>query len=107
MRSQVFSDVGLTDEFWVTVREQPSATDDSPSGSHPDAVSRTIARARLNARELEVLGRLAAAESQKQISHAMSLSIHTVDTHVRNIYAKLGAHSRAAVIATAMRAGLI
>lgn len=48
----------------------------------------------LSPRELEVLQRLAAGESNKLIARAFSLSPHTVKRHVANILNKLGASSR-------------
>lgn len=48
----------------------------------------------LSPRELEVLQRLAAGESNKLIARAFDLSPHTVKRHVANILNKLGATSR-------------
>lgn len=48
----------------------------------------------LSARELEVLERIAAGDSNKLIARALDLSPHTVKRHVANILDKLGAASR-------------
>ncbi len=48
----------------------------------------------LTARELEVLGRIAAGDSNKVIARAFDLSLHTVKRHVANILGKVGAESR-------------
>ncbi len=48
----------------------------------------------LSARELEVLQRMAAGDSNKLIARAFDLSPHTVKRHVANILDKLGAASR-------------
>ena len=48
----------------------------------------------LTQRESEVLGYLAHGHSSNYISEQMSLSVHTVKTHVRHIYAKLDVHTR-------------
>jgi DNA-binding NarL/FixJ family response regulator len=50
----------------------------------------------LTRRELEVLGHLAAGETNKAIAAELVLSVRTVDRHVSNILAKLGVSSRAA-----------
>jgi LuxR family maltose regulon positive regulatory protein len=48
----------------------------------------------LSARELEVLERIAAGESNKVIARALDLSLHTVKRHVANILGKLGVATR-------------
>lgn len=48
----------------------------------------------LSARELDVLARIAAGESNKLIARALDLSPHTVKRHVANILEKLGISSR-------------
>jgi len=49
----------------------------------------------LSQREQEVLDLLARGYLYKEISEALSLSDHTVDTYLRRIYEKLHVHSRA------------
>jgi len=48
----------------------------------------------LSSRELEVLTRIAAGDSNKLIARAFDLSPHTVKRHVANIFDKLGLSSR-------------
>lgn len=61
----------------------------------------------LTARELEILQLLVEAHTQKQIARTLDLSPHTVDTHLRNIYAKLHVHSRSGAVAKATRERLV
>jgi DNA-binding CsgD family transcriptional regulator len=61
----------------------------------------------LTDREREILQLLVEERSQKQIAHALGLSPHTVDTHLRNIYAKLRVHSRGGAVARALRDRLV
>ena len=49
---------------------------------------------RLTARELEVLQLMAQGASTIEIRHRLSISEHTVRSHVRSLLAKLGAHTR-------------
>ena len=49
---------------------------------------------RLSVRELEVLRRIAAGDSNKLIARALDLSLHTVKRHVANILGKLALESR-------------
>ncbi len=61
----------------------------------------------LTARELEVLDLVAEGLSNKLIAHRLSISEHTVKTHVASIFAKLGASSRTEAVSQAIRRGLI
>jgi DNA-binding NarL/FixJ family response regulator len=61
----------------------------------------------LTAREAEVLRLLAGGRSNRAIAAALGLSVRTAERHVANVYAKLGAHSRAAAAAYAVRHGLV
>ena len=58
------------------------------------AALRGAASTTLTARELEVLGCIAAGDSNKVIARALELSPHTVKRHVANILDKLGLVSR-------------
>jgi DNA-binding NarL/FixJ family response regulator len=60
----------------------------------------------LTARELEVLGLLAAGRSNKAIAEALVVSPSTVHQHVINIYQKLGVHSRTEAAGYAFQYGL-
>lgn len=53
----------------------------------------------LTRRELEVLSLLAAGQSNKQIADTQSVSPNTVKFHVRNLFEKLGVHSRSQAVA--------
>lgn len=61
----------------------------------------------LTKREQEVLHCLVDGLKLKQIAEALYLSRHTVDSHIRNIYRKMHEHTRARVVAKAVREGLI
>lgn len=64
------------------------------------------ALARLSKRELEVLALVAAGKTNKQIATALYISEHTVARHVSNLLNKLGAPSRTAAAARALKLGL-
>jgi two-component system nitrate/nitrite response regulator NarL len=61
----------------------------------------------LTAREREVLELLALGLSNKSIADRLGVSVHTVKFHVNSILAKLGADSRTAAVASALRRGLV
>jgi DNA-binding CsgD family transcriptional regulator len=59
------------------------------------------------AREREILALLASGSTDGQIAEVLDLSPATVQTHVRNAKAKLGARTRAQAVAMALQGGLI
>ena len=69
------------------------------------AVSRAFP-AGLSAREVEVLGLMAAGQSNHEIAAALFLSERTVHAHVRHILSKTDTENRAAATAFAVRNGL-
>jgi DNA-binding NarL/FixJ family response regulator len=73
----------------------------SSAGAHGDEVDA------LTAREREVLELLALGLSNKSIADRLGVSVHTVKFHVNSILAKLGADSRTAAVASALRRGLV
>jgi DNA-binding NarL/FixJ family response regulator len=66
-----------------------------------------MALERLTARELEVLNLIAEGQSSEQAAQRLGVSAATVKTHLRNVSAKLRAHSRLEAVAIALRRGLI
>jgi LuxR family maltose regulon positive regulatory protein len=52
---------------------------------------------------LEVLRLLAAGLTNAQISERLSISLNTVKSHLKTVYAKLEAHNRTQAIAHARR----
>lgn len=63
--------------------------------------------AHLTLREKELLGYLAQGFSYSQAAGAMQISLGTTQTHVRNLYRKLGVHSGLQALSKAKQQGLI
>ena len=88
------------------VREQlgaflPGTPHVLPRPSFPDHLTR---------REVEVLRLIAAGEDNQRIAALLVLSVRTVERHISNIYAKIGAQgpaSRAMATAYALRHDLV
>jgi DNA-binding CsgD family transcriptional regulator len=59
------------------------------------------------ARERQILSMLGGGDTDVQIAEKLKLSPATVQTHVRNAKAKMGARTRAQAVAMAIRGGLI
>jgi len=75
----------------------------APGTTRPEAPSLP---AGLTAREVEVLRLVAAGDSNGEIARQLSLSVHTVERHLANIYRKIDARGRADATAYVLRHGL-
>jgi two-component system, NarL family, nitrate/nitrite response regulator NarL len=53
-----------------------------------------------------VLGRIAAGQDTQQMAREMNIAISTLRSYVKNVFAKLGAHSRLEAAAVASQASL-
>jgi DNA-binding NarL/FixJ family response regulator len=71
---------------------------DAGDGARIDALTR---------REREVLALLADGHTTQEVSEALSISIMTVQSHVKNVLAKLGVHSKVEAIRFAWRSGAL
>ena len=61
----------------------------------------------LSARESEVLSLIAKGFSFAEIARLLTISTHTVTTHVKKIYQKLAVHSRGEAVYEASKLGLV
>ncbi|MEZ5384032.1 MAG: response regulator transcription factor [Prosthecobacter sp.] len=61
----------------------------------------------LSPREHDLLKLLVEGLTAKEIADRMQVSIHTTSTHTRNLFTKLGVHSRAAAVARALKDRLV
>ncbi len=77
------------------VRVSRLGTDD---GARIDALTR---------REREVLALLADGHTTQEVSAALSISVMTVQSHVKSVLAKLGVHSKVEAIRFAWRSGVL
>jgi DNA-binding NarL/FixJ family response regulator len=57
---------------------------------------------KFSSREKEIIAMVASAKCRKAIAFELDLSIHTVDTHLRNIRLKTNTHSLPELIIWAM-----
>ena len=64
-------------------------------------------RGLLSPREQEVLALIARGFSYAEIARLQSLSVHTVQTHIKNLYGKLSVHSKSEAVFEATRMGLL
>ncbi len=77
----------------------------SSAGAHSDLQDEP--RPVLSLREQEVLELIARGFSYLEISNLRSISVHTVQTHIKNLYAKLAVHSKSEAVYEATRLGLL
>jgi DNA-binding NarL/FixJ family response regulator len=62
---------------------------------------------RFTRQEQRVLELMARGLLMKEIADHLTVSYHTVDTHLRNIYSKLHVHTRTSAVAKVLREGLV
>jgi DNA-binding CsgD family transcriptional regulator len=62
---------------------------------------------RLSAREQEIARLISAGHTNKTVAAVLDISLWTVDTHIRRIFAKLGVRSRSAMVAHLAELGLL
>jgi len=83
------------------VSEPEQAHTLSPKSHEPEWVEP------LSKRELEVLQLIAKGLTNQEIGSRLFLSLNTVKAHTRNIYGKLGVHSRTQAVARARAFGVL
>jgi DNA-binding CsgD family transcriptional regulator len=96
--------VHLADGVWLTLRaarlgeaDEIAVTIERTSpGERLDLCSRACG---LTSREAELLGHLATGADTRQTAESMFLSEHTVQDHLKAIFAKTGAPNRRALLA--------
>lgn len=62
---------------------------------------------RLTGREVQILQLTADGLSLEQIAESLSISPHTIRTHLQNVLTKLGVHSKLEAITFAIRTGKV
>jgi predicted ATPase/DNA-binding CsgD family transcriptional regulator len=85
----------------LAVPGQPQADDASQKPINPSV------KAGLTPRERDVLRLLVEGRTDKEIAEALFIGARTVQTHVANLFAKLGVNARAEAAAIAVRRGLV
>ncbi|SFQ23254.1 response regulator transcription factor [Variovorax sp. 770b2] len=88
-------------------RSLQSASILGPGTAAPEAVFDENERGLLSAREHEVLTLIARGFSYAEIARLKGLSVHTVQTHIKNLYGKLAVHSKSEAVFEATRLGLL
>jgi len=71
------------------------------------SIAAHVSDAALSDREVQVLRLVAAGNSNKQISHVLSINEETTKTHLKNILSKLHASDRTHAVTLALRRGII
>ena len=79
----------------------------APKPASSDAPARRGMPFRLTAREQDVLERLTAGRTNREIASDLFISEKTASVHVSNVKSKLGASGRAEIAAIAVRLGLV
>lgn len=72
-----------------------------------EASANSLSRGVLSPREHEVLSLISRGFSYAEIARLQCLSVHTVQTHIKRLYAKLSVHSKSEAVFEATRMGLL
>jgi DNA-binding NarL/FixJ family response regulator len=83
-------------------RTQPAA-----AAAHAGSAAAPGDTSPLSAREIDILRLVSKGLSCAEVGEHLSISTHTVVTHVKNIYRKLAVHSRAEAVFEASQMGLL
>jgi DNA-binding CsgD family transcriptional regulator len=67
----------------------------------------SMAEVRLTTREIDVLRLIARGYSYARAAQRLGVSPHTVASHIKKMYRKLGVHSSGAAVLQATRLGII
>ena len=73
----------------------------------PQPARQALPPAALTSRETEVLRRLSQGLTLAEVGKELTLSVNTVKTHVKNVYARLDVSSRIAAVDAARRMGIL
>ena len=77
-----------------TALDATQESQEAHASDKADVVGAVVARHGLSPREADVLRLLVAGESTAQIQDELCIAAGTFNYHMRNIYSKLGVHSR-------------
>jgi DNA-binding CsgD family transcriptional regulator len=80
-----------------------TATGTSPHAMRKASGNACPAPNGLTAREVQILRKVAEGSTNKEIANEFGLAVSTVERHLVNLYAKIGARGRADAIAFALR----
>jgi LuxR family maltose regulon positive regulatory protein len=98
MPRHVTAHAGLLSDILDILRGLPAALRHEPSRAVPEQLSPS---------ELRVLRYLPTNLSRPEIASELSVSVNTVNTHIRNIYAKLQAQDRSSAVQRAREMRLL
>lgn len=91
----------LAEELLERVLDQPGAA------SFQSNNQATVAGHPFTRRELEVLRLMAGGKANKQIAEALYVSLHTVETHIKNMYSKCEAKNKVELILFGQKTGVL
>jgi DNA-binding NarL/FixJ family response regulator len=101
----------LQHALWAAVRSESPV----PRKMIPEVLRRvaqprppsTTANVALTSRELQILRGAAKGFTSKKLAQETGLAVPSVETHLRNIFRKLGASNRGEAVSTALKLGLV
>lgn len=108
----------LADGFWLTLRAARLSADEPSPGAPASSASTVVVAIEeaaaaerlelfgrafgLSAREYQLLGLLATGSDTRALAHQMALSEHTIQDHLKSIFAKTTARDRVTLLSRAL-----
>lgn len=91
----------------VLAKYRAAAQEDAAAGSQSPTAPKASDGSLLSGREQQVLELIARGFSYAEIARLHGVSVHTVQTHIKNLYGKLAVHSKNEAVFEATRLGLL
>jgi DNA-binding NarL/FixJ family response regulator len=91
----------------VLSKYRSQLADPASSRVRPTAPEAATARPLLSPREQDVLALIARGFSYSEVARLQAVTVHTIRTHIKNLYAKLSVHSKTEAVFEATRMGLL
>lgn len=90
-----------------TAAQRAESDSTAPSPHSTSEVEAAVAGPILSPREQDVLSLISRGFSYAEIGRLQSVTVHTVQTHIKNLYTKLSVHSKSEAVFEATRLGLL
>lgn len=97
----------LLREFQEKGARETTVSRPLPQEPSPTLAKQSVPGSKLSTKEREVLDLIARGFSYAEIARLRGVTVHTIQSHIKNLYGKLAVHSRSEAVFEASRLGLL